>query len=137
MFDKVVFHLMRVVLQEHTACWASEISDVTKPQYAVLEALDNADCLDQLALGQAISANKATLTEMIVRMESRGLINRRIDVNDSRRRLLTLTQAGRDMLARARPVADAVKEEILAPLSAEERQVLTELLGRIKQNVRG
>ncbi len=52
MFDKTLFHLMRVVLQEHTARWASLMPDLTKPQYAVLEALDTApEGLDLMTLG--------------------------------------------------------------------------------------
>lgn len=136
MFDKTLFHLMRVVLQEHTARWTSLMPDLTKPQYAVLEALATApEGLDQVTLGQASATTKATLTEMLGRMEARRLIVRRMDCADSRRRLIRLTHEGRDMLSIARPVADQVADGILQTLSADEREMLVQTMAKIRHGI--
>ncbi|MCT8266461.1 MarR family transcriptional regulator [Afifella sp. JA880] len=133
MFDNTVFHVMRVVLQEHSSRWAAKVPDLTKPQYAVLEALDIAGEMDQAALGAASATTKATLTEMLGRMEQRGLIARQIDPADTRRRVVQLTEAGRDRLGAARPVAAAVTESMLQCLTVEERGQLTAMLADIRR----
>lgn len=135
MFDQTLFHLMRVVLQEHTARWAGLLPDVTKPQYAVLEALDTCGEMDQITLGEASASTKGTLAEMVVRMEARGLISRRADEQDSRRRLITLTEQGRAALEVARPLADSVERSMLAQISLSERRTLITLLGRVRRHM--
>ncbi|TCL03280.1 MULTISPECIES: MarR family winged helix-turn-helix transcriptional regulator [Sodalis] len=136
MFDKTLFHLMRVVLQEHTARWTSLMPDLTKPQYAVLEALAlSPDGLDQATLGQASATTKATLAEMLGRMEARQLIARRADPADSRRRLVQLTEEGRAMLAIARPVAERVSNSLLQTLSAEEREALVQVMAKMRRGI--
>ncbi len=154
MFEKTLFHQMRVVLQEHTARWSAEMPDLTKPQYAVLEALGLVEEdlhkglnaagatrepsgstpvaeLDQATLSEASASTRATLTEMLARMEKRGLIARRTDAEDSRRRLVRLTDKGRETLKAARIVADRVNCALLSPLSEAEHATLLTLLNRL------
>ncbi|NDL61653.1 winged helix DNA-binding protein [Enterobacteriales bacterium SAP-6] len=136
MFDKTLFHLMRVVLQEHTARWGALMPDLTKPQYAVLEALATSpEGLDQATLGQASATTKATLAEMLGRMEARQLIVRRTDATDSRRRLIRLTEQGRDILSIARPVAEQVSNSILQTLSTDEREALVQTLAKMRHGI--
>ncbi len=136
MFDKTLFHLMRVVLQEHTARWSLLMPELTKPQYAVLEALATSpEGLDQATLGQASATTKATLAEMLGRMETRQLIVRRPDAADSRRRLIRLTRQGRDMLNLARPVAEQVSDSLLQTLSADEREALVQILAKMRRGI--
>ncbi|WP_413730574.1 MarR family winged helix-turn-helix transcriptional regulator [Sodalis sp. RH22] len=136
MFDKTLFHLMRVVLQEHTARWTLLMPELTKPQYAVLEALATSpEGLDQAALGQASATTKATLAEMLGRMETRQLIVRHPDAADSRRRLIRLTKQGRTMLNLARPVAEQVSDSLLQTLSPEEREALVQILAKMRRSI--
>jgi DNA-binding MarR family transcriptional regulator len=63
-------------------------------------------------------------------LEDMGLVARRRSQRDRRRSVVELTEAGREMLARADAVADAVVTEILGALSPEERQGLRATLRR-------
>ena len=112
MFDDTPFHLMRVILQDHGARWSKRMPDLTKPQYAILEALDVADGLGQTALGEASATTKGALTEILVRLEERGLIERRADPTHGRKRSAHLTPAGRKRLhaqtARWQQVVEAI-----------------------------
>jgi len=132
MFDDRVFHVMRALLQDHQARWAERMPDLTKPQYAVLEALGGAGGLGQRELGEASATTKATLTEMLVRMEARDLIERRADVGDARRRLVYITAAGARKLAEARLVARAIEAEMLGVLDHQELSVFTMTLSRLR-----
>lgn len=64
-------------------------------------------------------------------MEQRGFVERTVDSGDRRRRLPQLTQAGRDELRATVPVANSVDFDMLARLSADERERLHELLGKL------
>lgn len=132
MFDDAPFHQMRAVLQEHGARWTERMPELTKPQYAILAALGATDGLDQKTLGEASATTKATLTELLVRMEARGLIERRPDADDARRRSVHLTEQGAATLAAARAVAEEVDAGMLAALTDEERRQLAALLAKLR-----
>ncbi|HEY4616100.1 MAG TPA: hypothetical protein VIG75_11615, partial [Citricoccus sp.] len=50
---------------------------------------------------------------------------------DGRRRVATLSESGRELLLDLYAPALAVNERVFEPLSAEEAQQLTELIGRV------
>ncbi|MGP4018985.1 MarR family winged helix-turn-helix transcriptional regulator [Saccharopolyspora sp. 5N708] len=129
--DKAVFHLMRRAMQEHTANWQSRLPHLTKPQYAVLNAIREHPGIEQAQLGQRAAIDKATLASLLVRMEHRGLVHRTVDDSDRRRRLLRLTDAGKAELRRVTPIADGVDAELLERLTPAERTELHRLLGKL------
>ncbi|MEH2920015.1 MarR family winged helix-turn-helix transcriptional regulator [Samsonia erythrinae] len=126
---------MRVLLQEHTARWTTLVPDLTKPQYAVLEALMISGDLDQIALGHASATTKATLTEMLGRMEQRGLIERQNDKTDKRRRIVRLTAVGEAKLVAIRPFAESITNSMMTGLSAQEQETLIALLAKVRKGV--
>jgi DNA-binding MarR family transcriptional regulator len=74
-----------------------------------------------------------TMVATIDELESRGLVQRRPHPSDRRAHALYITQPGRDTLARGRRLAGKAQDQLLAPLSAEERAVLHDLLLRVAQ----
>lgn len=69
--DNAVFHLLRRTLQEHSANWQARLLQLTKPQYAVLRAVDQHPGLEQVAVGQHAAIDKATLASLLLRLEQR------------------------------------------------------------------
>jgi DNA-binding MarR family transcriptional regulator len=128
--DESVFHVMRQALQEHAARWQSAAPGLTKPQFAVLVALAEADETDQVEIGARAAIDKATLANLLTRLEQRGLITRRVG-EDRRRRMLRLTDDGRTLLASAIPVVDAVNETMLTSIDDDERRQLRKLLEKL------
>ncbi|NHD15505.1 MULTISPECIES: MarR family transcriptional regulator [unclassified Actinopolyspora] len=129
--DAAVFHLLRRTLQEHNANWQAQIPELTKPQYAVLRAVDEHPGIEQAAVGQQAAIDKATLASLLPRLEQRGLLSRAVDSGDRRRRLLHLTEPGREVLLRADSVAESVNGAMLARLSGAEREQLRHLLRKL------
>jgi DNA-binding MarR family transcriptional regulator len=125
------FHQMRVVLQEHNAQWQVRLPDLTKPQYAVLRAIGAQPGIEQSSAGSAAATDKATLTALLLRLETRGLITREVDPADRRRRLLHLTAAGVRTLKAAVPVVDGITAHLLERLTAAERDDLHRLLTKL------
>lgn len=125
------FHLLRQLFQQHTARWQHELPELTKPQYAVMRAIAEHPGIEQIALMEAAVSTKATLAEMLSRMESRGLVTRESDPQDKRRRFVYLTSEGETLLTSAMPLGDRVDDEFLGRLSDDERKQFTQLVRKM------
>ncbi|GAB0104183.1 MarR family transcriptional regulator [Nocardia sp. JMUB6875] len=131
MQDDEVFHVMRRVLQEHASRWQAALPELTKPQYAVLRAIHEDSGLEQSALIKAAASTKATLAELLSRLEDRGLVVRYGDSRDKRRRYVELTAEGRRTVLRAGPVVSEVDESMIECLRPREREQLLAMLRRM------
>jgi DNA-binding MarR family transcriptional regulator len=94
---------------------------ITPVQYAALQAVQNAPGTDQRTLARTIGFDTSTIAGVIDRLEARGLMLRSASAQDRRVRLLTLTEAGQQLLADVTPSMLRAQARILAPLPAQER----------------
>lgn len=104
---------------------------LTKPQYAVMRSIAEHPGIEQVTLTEAAVSTKATLAEMLSRMESRGLVRREHDPADKRRRFVYLTAEGEALLASSMPLGNAVDEEFLGRLNDEERQQFSQIIHKL------
>lgn len=74
---------------------------LTYPQYLVFLVLWEADYMSVKALGDRLFLDSGTITPMIKRLESRGLLRRQRDDQDERMVRILLTDEGRDLRAKA------------------------------------
>ncbi|MEN0615632.1 MarR family winged helix-turn-helix transcriptional regulator [Klebsiella indica] len=125
------FHLLRQLFQQHTARWQQALPDLTKPQYAVMRSIAEQPGIEQVTLTEAAVSTKATLAEMLSRMESRGLVRREQDPMDKRRRFVYLTAEGEALLANSIPLGNGVDEAFLDRLSKEERLLFSSLIQKM------
>ncbi len=125
------FHLLRQLFQQHTARWQHKLPALTKPQYAVMRSIAEHPGIEQVTLTEAAVSTKATLAEMLSRMESRGLVRREQDPADKRRRFVYLTAEGEALLAHSVPLGNAVDDEFLGRLSDEERQQFSQIIHKM------
>jgi DNA-binding MarR family transcriptional regulator len=106
---------------------------LTYPQYLVMLVLWQADGLTVSQLGERLALDSGTLTPLLKRLESSGLVQRLRDTGDERRVLLHLTPAGRALKARAL----AVPQTIAAASGCElgELSSLTARLQALRQQL--
>ena len=81
---------------------------LTYPQYLVMLVLWEGDGLMVSELGQRLSLDSGTLTPLLKRLETGGLISRMRAVEDERRVHIHLTAAGRKLKTRAAKVPACV-----------------------------
>ena len=99
--------------------------------FALLNLADLSEGSSQQELGRQLGLDSSGLVSVIDDLESQGLVERRRDTADRRRYAIHLTRAGRTKLSRAREAVKLRGEELLAPLSADERETLHDLLSRV------
>jgi len=77
---------------------------VTYPQYLVLLVLWERDGLPVHALGERLALDSGTLTPLLKRLETQGLVARRRGEDDERVVRIHLTSAGRALRGKARRI---------------------------------
>lgn len=125
-------HLVRRLNQISVAIFADRMAgigvELTPVQFAALSAIDARPGIAQAALAGAIAYDQTTLGGVIDRLEQKGLVAREVSPTDRRARVLTVTDAGQDLLARVRPVVRDLQDDILSGLDADEKAELLRLL---------
>lgn len=82
-------------------------------------------------LAREAMISTSAVAQRLNKMEGRGLITREANPNDGRGTLVTLTDGGKELIAKALPDHLATEQAILEKLSIKERKQLTEILRRI------
>lgn len=101
---------------------------LTYPQYLVMLVLWKKAPQSVGALGDVLYLDSGTLTPLLKRMETAGLISRTRDAEDERRVLIDLTDKGRDL----RSEAEKVPGTLTAGLGIDEQSAT-----RLRDQVRG
>src|SRR5215472_2176264 len=131
--DEQIGFILRQVWQRHAAIFARDIGiNVTPTQWAALAKLAETGPCSQNQLGRLTAMDVATIKGVIDRLTVRGLTETSADPNDGRRLKVTLTRAGRELAEKVAVNALAITKETLAPLDAREREMLTELLSKLR-----
>lgn len=99
---------------------------LTYPQYLVMLVLWEHDGLIVSEIGDRLRLDSGTLTPLLKRLETSGLLTRRRATDDERRVQVSLTDAGRSLKAKASPIPACILEAsqcALPELAALTRQV--------------
>lgn len=103
-------HLLSVV------AWASEISHA--------------------ALQERLGLDGATITRLVKQFEAEGILSRRLDPQNNRYTLVSLTTSGQQLVARLRETHRTFQKRILDGIPREEQEVLVRALERLRANIR-
>jgi DNA-binding MarR family transcriptional regulator len=93
---------------------------ITPPQWAVLAQLLERDGQSLSGLGAKALFDGPTMTGIVDRLESGGLVQRRRDSSDRRVINLYLTPKGSELMLELPPIGKLTDEEILQGLSTDE-----------------
>ena len=81
---------------------------LTYPQYLALLVLWEQDGVSVSELGQRLKLDSGTLTPLLKRLESAGLLTRLRDATDERRVRVRLTAQGRTLKSKARRIPECI-----------------------------
>jgi DNA-binding MarR family transcriptional regulator len=135
--DESLGYLVNQLAKKLAASFNGRLAEhgLTTTQWGVLACLWREDGLSQRDLSRRTGTDPATLTEMLKRMEARGLVRRVRDPENNRLQRVYITE--RDTTLRDTLTADASAVNLLATdgFSEAERAQLLRLLRRALANV--
>jgi DNA-binding MarR family transcriptional regulator len=99
-------------------------------QYAVLRVIKRCELLTMQRLAEEIVMDRTTLSRALRPLERDGLVQV-VAGRDARTRMLSLTQAGLDLLDRLMPTWNRAQAEFETRFGAAETQDLREMLSRV------
>lgn len=125
--------ISRIVSYKHNEML--EEKGITISQFKVLLALWEQDHKTQNEILEEVLVKPSTLTGLINILEKKELVQRIVDSNDARVRRIALTEAGKALEEPAMDTITKMEAEIVKSLSVDEKRLVIELLGRVKQSL--
>jgi DNA-binding MarR family transcriptional regulator len=99
--------------------------------FRLLAALAETGPASQASLGRHAEMDRSDVTAAVGELAADGFVERTADSDDRRRNVVMITVAGWARLRRLDEVLNGVQDELLAPLSSDERATLVGLLERL------
>ena len=122
----------RAIAREYQARFGLSI-----PEWRVLAVLGRFAPLAASCVCARTEMDKVRVSRAVARLLEAGLIERRTDPEDRRRRLLSQTRAGADIYRRIVPLALGREAALTEVLSAEELAQLDRLLDKLQRRANG
>src|SRR5262252_8064050 len=125
-------YLFRRMQQIAVAIFVEECKayDLTPVQYAALIAIHTHPGIDATRLSAVIAFDRSTLGNVIERLETKKLIERKPSAEDKRVKLLHITRSGAALLRDIAPLVDQAQVRMLQPLKSADRKALVALLAQ-------
>ena len=126
-------HLLRRCQQIHVGVFLQELArfELTPIQYSTMFVLSSMNGIDQATLAGLVAIDRSTAGNVLMRLESRGLIKREPSPDDGRARVLLLTRKGKKTVRDAASAVARVQERLLSPLNERERRIFVGALRKI------
>lgn len=124
-------HLVRRLHQICVSVFLNEADDLnlTSMQFAALKGIERAPGIEQISLARSIAIDRQTASNVLSRLEKRGLIRKQ--AKDKRTKSLFLTSEGEEIIRLMANRTEKIDELILSPLNDEERTQFLDTLMRL------
>lgn len=106
---------------------------LTISQFAVLEALYHKGDMTVNEIIEAVLSTGGNITVVINNLEKEGLVERRVNPNDKRSSLISVTQAGKGKVEAIFPPHVEDLKDFLSVYSEEEKSTLLALLKKLRK----
>ncbi len=104
-------------------------------QMFCIKALTEHDGITQRDMAELLHVARPTVTVMLQKMETAGLVERRVDERDQRYTRIYLTEAGWAMHGQIHGILDEMTDLAVGPMPADDQRDLARLLGTLADNL--
>jgi len=108
-----------------------EEAGATGYEYRLLSALDARGECTQAELGRLAMLDRRDVAVTVALLVKSGILGRRSEPADARKRVVSLTAAGRTRYQELAQLLAGVQSEVFAALTADERERLVDYLSRL------
>jgi MarR family transcriptional regulator, organic hydroperoxide resistance regulator len=99
--------------------------------WRILASLSDGDGLTLKQLNQRVLFNQPTLSKLVTRMETEGLLERHKDTQDKRAILIYISAQGRDLVDELLSKAKWHEDQVLANYSAQQQDLMKDMLRQL------
>jgi DNA-binding MarR family transcriptional regulator len=127
--------LIRRAHQMATAVFMEEnkVLGLTPVQFGALVAIREVPGTDATRVSDVIFFDRATIGNVLERLEKRGLLVRKPDAEDKRTKRLFLTPKGQAIIKKIDATASRIAQRILAPLPLREHSRFLQMLAKLTE----
>ena len=131
-------YLMNRIMRRYNQTLLARMAayDLSIPKMRALAVLAVRDGLTVNELAVYSMAEQPTMSRTLDQLEKDGLIKRTVSEADSRVRLCSLTETGREMYRRTWPEMNAAEQAMFDGISKEDREQVLATLGRMLDNIK-
>jgi DNA-binding MarR family transcriptional regulator len=106
---------------------------LTMTQFDVIATLGNQPPMTCKELGEKTLVTKGTLTGVLERLESKGILERKLNPDDARSQMIGLTLEGQKLFEKVFPAHISHLEKAFKKLQVDEMEVLKNSLKSLKE----
>jgi MarR family transcriptional regulator for hemolysin len=109
--------------------------DLTLPQWRVIGQLAMTDRVSQVSLASLCETDPMTISGVVERLEAKGLIQREADPDDSRAKIVFITDKARALVNEMKLLAEDVYAEAFKDISEGDRATTLRVLTEMSANL--
>jgi DNA-binding MarR family transcriptional regulator len=126
----------RLLRQDFLRCATSAGVELTPEQWFLVNKLRHTDGASQSELSDALLDDRPNISRILAGLEERGLVARRDDPEDSRRKRVSLTEAGTALHDRFAVEVFERRRSLLGALDPEDLATVTRVLDALESELR-
>jgi DNA-binding MarR family transcriptional regulator len=123
-FDQIATAVLAEVHQR-------EGTELRHLEFGVMVRVHDTPGLDQNSLAEWLALDRTTVSALVFRLEQQGLLERAVNGDDRRARVLRLTSVGKALHDRVRPKTEIAQKRILSALTPAEQRSFIDMFVRV------
>lgn len=125
--------LIRRLQQIQVAIFLEENTEVgiTPVQWGIMTIVHDSPGISHIEISEQLGLDRSNIANVVNRLVKKGILNQKVSRRDRRRKEISMTQKGEDLMNVIEAGARRFQKKLLMPLSEEEQEIFVELLTRI------
>jgi DNA-binding MarR family transcriptional regulator len=128
------FQILALTCTETRQCFDRHVG-MSQVRRQLLSVLADEREVSHAALAKRLGVDGAAVTRLVKSLESQGAVSRRLDPDDNRFTLASLTEAGEDLVAELRSAHQQYQAHLLAGINQVEQDGVVRVLERVRRNI--
>jgi len=134
-FEDRLFQQLAFACSEAKQTFAQQLG-MSQARWQLLMLLERHGEISHATLQQQLSLDGATITRLVKQFEAEGTVRRRLDPQNNRYTLVSLTAAGQRIVAGLRETHRAFQTRLLDGISRQDQEILVRAIERLRTNIR-
>lgn len=134
-FEERLFQQLAFACSESKQTFTQHLG-MSQARWQLLILLELHGEMSHATLQQRLSLDGATITRLVKQFEAEGTVRRRLDPQNNRYTLVSLTPSGKAITADIRASHSAFVTQLLNGITREEQEVMLRALERLRANIR-